>query len=61
MPKTETGQVLNNMLPMSPTEGPPLPRVLGIKWPSFKAWREKGEKEIKRVSREVTKDIHPPF
>jgi len=27
------GQTLNNILPMAPGEGPPLPRGLGIKWP----------------------------
>jgi len=27
------GQTVNNMLPMSPESGPPLPRVLGLWWP----------------------------
>jgi len=27
------GETANNLLPMSPEEGPPLPRVLAIKWP----------------------------
>ncbi len=30
------GQVVNNILPMPPESGPPLPRVLGLKWP----WKE---------------------
>jgi hypothetical protein len=27
------GETLNNLLPMSPTDGPPLPRVLALRWP----------------------------
>jgi hypothetical protein len=27
------GQTLNDLMPMPPTEGPPLPRGLGLKWP----------------------------
>ena len=27
------GETLNNLLPMEPTIGPPLPRALGISWP----------------------------
>ena len=27
---------LENWLPMSPMEGPPLPKFLGIKWPWYK-------------------------
>jgi hypothetical protein len=27
------GQTLNNLLPMPPESGPPLPRALGLKWP----------------------------
>jgi len=27
------GETLTNMLPMEPSEGPPLPRGLGLKWP----------------------------
>ena len=27
------GENLENLLPMPPTEGPPLPRVMNIKWP----------------------------
>ncbi|GAI98859.1 unnamed protein product, partial [marine sediment metagenome] len=27
------GETLNDMLPMTPTDGPPLPRGLGLKWP----------------------------
>ena len=30
------GQTLNDMLPMPPESGPPLPRVLKIRWP----WRK---------------------
>lgn len=30
LPNNET---LQKMLPMTPEEGPPLPRMLGIKWP----------------------------
>jgi hypothetical protein len=30
------GKVLNDLLPMSPTEGPPLPRGLAIRWPRKK-------------------------
>ena len=30
------GQTVNNMLPMSPESGPPLPRVLGLRWPWIK-------------------------
>ena len=27
------GQTVNDLLPMSPDQGPPLPRVLNLKWP----------------------------
>ncbi|GAI81429.1 unnamed protein product, partial [marine sediment metagenome] len=27
------GQALNNLMPMPPESGPPLPRALGLKWP----------------------------
>lgn len=27
------GQTANDLLPMSPESGPPLPRALGIRWP----------------------------
>jgi len=27
------GQTLNEMMPMPPEEGPPLPRALNLKWP----------------------------
>ena len=27
------GETLNNLLPMSPEEGPPLPRLLALRWP----------------------------
>ena len=27
------GETLNNLLPMMPEEGPPVPRGLGLKWP----------------------------
>jgi len=27
------GQVVNDLTPMSPEQGPPLPRKLGLKWP----------------------------
>lgn len=27
------GQVVNDLMPMSPTEGPPLPRMLALRWP----------------------------
>lgn len=27
------GETLNNLLPMPPTDGPPLPRMLDLKWP----------------------------
>lgn len=30
------GQTVNNLLPMPPTEGPPLPRIFAIRWPKFK-------------------------
>lgn len=28
-----TGQTTNDLLPMPPESGPPLPRALGIRWP----------------------------
>jgi len=31
----EKGEILNDLLPMPPESGPPLPRALGIRWP----WR----------------------
>lgn len=27
------GQAVNDLLPMSPDQGPPLPRGLGVRWP----------------------------
>ena len=30
------GQIVNDLMPMSPEQGPPLPRSLGIRWP----WRK---------------------
>lgn len=27
------GQIVNNLMPMSPGEGPPLPRVMALRWP----------------------------
>ena len=27
------GETLNNLLPMAPEEGPPLPRLFALKWP----------------------------
>jgi hypothetical protein len=30
------GETLNDLLPMPPEQGPPLPRALGIKWPGKK-------------------------
>jgi len=27
------GQTMNEMMPMPPEEGPPLPRALNLKWP----------------------------
>lgn len=30
------GQVVNDLMPMPPEEGPPLPRGLGVRWP----WRK---------------------
>lgn len=30
------GEALNNLLPMPPDEGPPLPRFLNLKWPGKK-------------------------
>jgi len=37
--KLDEESTLNKLLPSSPEEGPPLPRMLGIKWPWVK--REK--------------------
>ena len=51
---------LYEVLPMSPAEGPPLPRILKIRWP-WKAWRESGEKEVERMAREISRGIHTPF
>jgi hypothetical protein len=34
--KLEGGKTLENLLPMSPQEGPPLPRALKIRWPWVK-------------------------
>ncbi len=31
--RLEGGKTLENLLPMSPTEGPPLPKSLNIRWP----------------------------
>ena len=28
------GQVVNDLIPMPPEQGPPLPRLLKIKWPT---------------------------
>ena len=28
-----TGQAVNDLLPMPPEQGPPLPRMLALKWP----------------------------
>lgn len=30
------GQIVNNLMPVPPSEGPPLPRALGIRWPGKK-------------------------
>jgi len=29
------GEVVNDLMPMPPDQGPPLPRTLGIKWPKM--------------------------
>lgn len=53
---------LDKLLPQTPDEGPPLPRILNLRWPKFlRQWREKGEKELERIASEITKGIHTPF
>ncbi len=34
--RLEMGQAVNDLLPMPPEQGPPLPRMLALKWP----WKE---------------------
>ncbi len=54
--------LIRQLLPRSPDEGPPLPRILNLRWPKFlRQWREKGEKELERIASEITKGIHTPF
>lgn len=36
LPKLEVGDTVQKLLPMSPMEGPPLPKMLNIKWPWVK-------------------------
>jgi hypothetical protein len=31
--RLEMGQAVNDLLPMPPEQGPPLPRMLALKWP----------------------------
>jgi len=31
--RLELGQAVNDLLPMPPEQGPPLPRMLALKWP----------------------------
>ena len=53
---------LRELLPTSPGEGPPLPKALRLRWPTFlKKWRESGDRELGKLAREMTKDIHTPF
>ena len=54
--------LIRQLLLRSPDEGPPLPRILNLRWPKFlRQWREKGEKELERIASEITKGIHTPF
>jgi len=53
---------LRELLPMAPREGPPLPKLLKLRWPKFlKEWRERGDRELERFAREITRDIKTPF
>jgi len=53
---------LDKLLPQTPDEGPPLPKILNLRWPKFlRQWREKGKKELERFAGEITKGIHTPF
>lgn len=36
LPSLENNETLQKMLPMPPAEGPPLPRVLNVRWPWVK-------------------------
>jgi hypothetical protein len=36
LPSLENNETLKKMLPMPPEEGPPLPRILKLKWPWVK-------------------------
>lgn len=34
--KLQSNQTVDGLLPMNPAEGPPLPRILNLKWPWVK-------------------------
>jgi len=53
MPKTEKSQILSNLLPMSPTKGPPLPRGWGIKWP----WGGEGESVPEKMAKNFKEEL----